>query len=412
MISKFGPLGFQPSDRYRNVAESRIVDMLVFAGWLGQPASLESREAAKAVLETWTRNGLASRPSPDGKRSFDPIEVYNHMKLAGVQERDSFFSEKYSLTRRNCVADFAATISANEGRRFTVDFQRTFYLPAVDPHTRLRLRMPLPLTGDDLFNLQVTPHQPDHDAQTTIGSGRLDARLAAAGRTTAILGATLTFTARQRVPQPQLEPPDPAPYLASREGLIVISDRIRALAQNLASSGAPPLEAIFAFWDYIHAGLVCGLVHYDQVDAASPCDWVLDSGWYDCHLASALFVALCRAHGISSRVVGGYFLYPASPTNHFWAEVWIDDQGWTPFDFFGWDISDGGRRGEWRDRFFGRLEPRLITERLPREFTGALGVPIPHAWCILQTSAPGGVEINFLDVSSAPIYTDIVRVTA
>jgi hypothetical protein len=52
--------------------------------------------------------------------------------------------------------------------------------------------------------------------------------------------------------------------------------------------------------------LACGPVHYDQVTPATPCDWVLESGWYDCQLGSAFLVALARARGIPARIVGGY----------------------------------------------------------------------------------------------------------
>jgi hypothetical protein len=410
MTAKFGPLGFQPADRYRNIAESRIVDTLVLAGWPYEPESPAARDAAQAVLEAWIRTGVGFRPTANGMRLFDPVEVYNHMKLAGVEERDGFFFEKFSRTRRKFIADLAVKAPG----RFTFDFQRTFHLQAVVPEGKLRLRIPLPLTGEQLSDLQVTPlTETARDAQVVIAPGRLEARLLAGGKKTALVGATLSFNARPHEPaaQPPGAPDDAALYLASREGLVVLSDRIRALAHSLAAKDAPALEAIRAFWDFIYTNFRCGMVHYDQVNLAAPGDWVLDSGWLDCQLASALFVALCRARGIPARLVNGYLLYPPAPTNHFWTEAWIDTQGWTPFDFFGWDLSDAGRLPEWRDRFFGQLDPRLTTERLPREFTGAIGVPIPSAWCILQTPAPGGVEIGFLDISGEPVYTDLVRVT-
>jgi len=411
MTSKFGRLGFQPDDRYRNVPEPRIIEMLAFAGWPDQSQSAEARTGAPQALERWTRSGLGFRISGPGERCYDPIEVYNQMKLAGVEERDDFFFEKFSLSRRNAVASLAAALE-NGRDRFAVDFQRTFYLSTTIAGTKLRLRLPLPLEGDQLSDLQIVPRAANGQVELKIGPGRLEARLVCTEPSEVVVGASMQFTVCQRTAtSTSLIPPDAALYLASREGMIVISDRVRALARSLAPAGAPTLEAVRAFWDHLQTKFICGLVHYDQVDPAAPCDWVLDAGWYDCQLASALFVALCRAHGIPSRLVGGYFLYPTAPTNHFWAEVWLDEEGWKPFDFFGWDISNGGRLREWRDRFYGRLDPRLITERLPREFTGALGLPIPPAWCILQTPSPGGVAISFLDVSGAPVYRDVLRVS-
>jgi hypothetical protein len=237
--------------------------------------------------------------------------------------------------------------------------------------------------------------------------------MVASGEAEMALGARLSFAARPQAPCPGQGDggPDQALYLRRREGLIVVSDRISALARSLAGAGASSLEAVRAFWDYINSELICGVLRYDQVDAVAPCDWVLDSGWFDCHLGSALFAALCRAHGIPARVVGGYVLYRPAPGNHYWAEAWIENQGWTPFDFLGWDLSRGGRDREWRDVFFGRIDCRMTTERLPREFTGAVGVPIPEAWGLLQVAMAGGLEISFLDINGTPVYADTVRVT-
>jgi hypothetical protein len=223
----------------------------------------------------------------------------------------------------------------------------------------------------------------------------------------------LNFTARLQEPC-QLDVPgdhDTALYLSGREGLVVVSERVRVLAGSLAPVGVPALKAVRSFWEYINGELISGAIHYDQIDLASPCDWILDARWFDCQLGSSLFVALCRARGIPARLVGGYLLYRVSPTNHYWSEVWIEDQGWTPFDFLAWDIYRGGRDPELQERFFGRLDYRMTCERLPRVFTGALGVPIPPAWCLIQSPRPGGAEIRFLDLGGKLIYADSVRVS-
>jgi hypothetical protein len=171
------------------------------------------------------------------------------------------------------------------------------------------------------------------------------------------------------------------------------------------------MDAVRSFWDYINKEMMSGAIHYDQVDFASPCDWTLDAGWFDCQLGSSLFVALCRARRIPARLVGGYLLYPVSPTNHFWAEVWIEDRGWSPFDFITWDICRAGCDEDLGNRFFGRLDYRIACERLPRVFTGSLGVPIPPAWCIIQVARPGGVGIGLREVGGTAVYEDTVRMT-
>ena len=418
MTSKYGPLGIRVDDRYRTLPEARIIEMLLFMGWAYEFESGVAEKAAREALQAWTQMGLGFRCATNGERLFDLVEVHNFMKRAGVDERDNFWSRRFVPTCRRMVSDLAeAGPSADwaEGeRRFVIELRRTFNLRAIPAGSRLRLRVPLPLTGDYLQDLHVTPFaETAREVQIKISPGRLEARMIVSGEAETILGATLSFTARLQKPGPGRGhgDPEPALYLCNREGFIVVSERIRALARSLAGVGATPLEAVRAFWEYIHAGLICGALHYDQIDLASPCDWVLDSGWFDCQMASALFVALCRAQGIPSRVLGGYLLYQVSPTNHYWAEVWIKDQGWTPFDFLGWDLSRGGRDPVWRDRFFGQLDYRMTCERMPREFTGALGVPIPQAWSLLQVPRPGGVEISFLDVNGTPVYADTVRVT-
>jgi hypothetical protein len=251
------------------------------------------------------------------------------------------------------------------------------------------------------------------NTQITVEPGRLEARIIASGEAETTLGATLHFAARPQEPSlgDGTTEPDLALYLRPREGLIVVSERISALAHSLAAPGTPSIEAVRAFWDYLNRELICGTLHYDQVDAASPCDWVLDSGWFDCQMGSALLVSLCRARGIPARMIGGRVLYQLAPTNHYWAEVWIENRGWTPFDFLSWDLSEGSRDPQWRDHFFGKLDCRMTTERLPREFTGALGLPVPRQWSLLQFARDGGVEVSFLDENGAPIYSDTVRVS-
>jgi hypothetical protein len=103
----------------------------------------------------------------------------------------------------------------------------------------------------------------------------------------------------------------------------------------------------------------------------APGDWLLDSGWGDCQLVSALFASMCRARGIPARILGGFYLYRTFSTNHYWAEAWIDGQGWMPFDFSCWDLSRGGQDPAWRDYFFGRLDCRLTNQCLPLDFTGS-----------------------------------------
>jgi hypothetical protein len=248
-------------------------------------------------------------------------------------------------------------------------------------------------------------------SRVVLTPGRIEVRLETCGAPEATIGAILDFRCPLQQPGPTTASAgtDRAIHLSPREGLIVVTERVAALAQALAGKSAPPLDAVRAFWNHIKDEMSNGALHYDQIDPAAPCDWILDRGWYDCQMGAVLLVALCRACAIPARVVGGFLLHEKAPAKHYWAEVWIDGQGWTPFDFFYLGTSSLGDERLWRDRFFGRLEPRMTCERLPREFVGAPGVPIPPRWCLLQTPAPRGARVVFADIEGTPIYTDTIR---
>jgi hypothetical protein len=242
-----------------------------------------------------------------------------------------------------------------------------------------------------------------------LSEGRLEARLIASGEGTVTLGAKLGFKGAVTSSH-HAEPTDPQAYLKPREGLIVITDRIKTLARTLAGQGTDAASAVLAYWNYMIDNLICGAIHYDQIRADAPCDSVLEMGWYDCQLGSALFVALCRSTGIAARLVGGHVLYRPAPTNHYWSEVWFEKEGWRPFDFLSWDLSLGGRDPDWRNYFHGRIDNRMVTQLLPFKFTGALGLAMPEIWHIVQTAKENGVEIGIEDMTGEPTYTDFVSV--
>jgi hypothetical protein len=414
---KYGPLGICGDDRYRIIPEARVIEMLMLIGWAYETKSPGALEASKAALGRWTQGGLGFALATNGERLFDPVEVNNFLKRAGLDGQDGFWADRCVPTLRHLISDLSgassSALSEYGERQFVIDFKRTFNLRSIAKGRKLRLRMPLPLKGNYLKDIQISPFAgAGQGAQIKVSLGRLEVQMVTSGEAEAILGATLSFSAFPQAPcpGPGHAEPDKALYLSHREGLIVVSERIRALARSVAGDGATTLVAVRAFWEYLNEKLIPGAVHYDQIDPASPCDWVLDSGWYDCQLAAALLAALCRARGIPARRVGGYQLYQMAPAKHDWAEVWLEDQGWTPFDFLSWDLSRGGRAPEWRDHFFGRLDYRMITERLPREFTGSIGIPIPQVWGLLHVPTEGGVEISFLNGSGTPVYVDTVRV--
>jgi hypothetical protein len=157
--------------------------------------------------------------------------------------------------------------------------------------------------------------------------------------------------------------------------------------------------------------LTCGVVHYDQLDVMPATDWVLETGWFDCQLGSALLVALCRAKGIPARIVSGYLLYAPSPSPHFWAEVWVEGRGWVPLDTLCSDLSARGRDRPWRDYFAGQLDYRMKTQCFPRLFNSSPTFRLPPAWHLLVRPEGEGAEIGFFaNDSGSLVYRDRISV--
>ncbi|GGE11010.1 hypothetical protein GCM10011390_32580 [Aureimonas endophytica] len=383
-------------DRYRCVGAPRILDMLLLGGFAEGRERPEARRACEAALAAAFDLGLRHRAAPDGGRLLDPVEVLHVLKAAALSGRHGFWRERFVATGRRMVEDLARRDPASD---FELSTERRFALGAVAPGARLRLRLPLPLPGAHEA-LAVEPFPAPPGASLAVTPGRLEARLVAGGEAAAELGARLRFR-----PGP---PPDDAPgeaHLRPREGLIVVTDRVAALARRLAGTQGAE-AAVRAFWDFLMERFACLPLHYDQIDPAAPCDFALETGGYDCQLGAALLVALCRARAIPARLVGGHVLYRAAPTNHFWAEIHLGEAGWGAFDLLGWDLSAGGADAAWRDRFFGAVDARMITERRPFDFTGAAGVPIPPIWHLLQVPSGDGVLLDLLDAAGETLHAD------
>ena len=403
------PLGFSPGDRYRFVPERRIVEMLLLLGFSCNDGFPNAQEYVQQKLDLWVSQGLPFRPGEDDQRLFDPIEVNNYFRLVGKEDRDDFLSTQTAPNYRRMVEDLADHAIGGEYRA-TVEFKRTFSLEGVAPGTKLRLRAPSPLGGKYLKQIETKPWVEAADiAEVVLGPGRLEARLTTAGEAVASIGARFDFTVLCQEGDEGGEI-DRELYLKEQEGLISVSPKLREMAGTLAPQGTPPLEAIRAFWEYLNHEMIFGSVHYDQIDLTSPSEWTAEHGWYDCQTGAALLSTLCRASGIPARLVCGYILNHRAPGKHYWMEAWLEDRGWTPFDLMSWDLSEGGRDIGWRDRYFGKIDYRLMLERMPREFTGAIGVPLPPAWIFLPLPEQGGTAGYFHSIDGRLIYSDVMRV--
>lgn len=417
------PAAFQPKPdpHYRTIPQSRIVEMLLLVSWACEVEAGARRAAAAATvaaLEGWVGQGLGHALSADGARLFDPVEVVNFLKWAGLAGRDDYWETHFVATHRRFVAEFQPGIDTGHAepghaeprplapRRFRVTLRRSFDLAGFAAGATVRLRLPLPLAGAYLDALSVTPVLPAaYERAAVLRDQCLDLRLKLGEDRAITIGADICFTAHDpagRAAGP-LTAAEAALYGRKSEGLIQVTPRIEALAADLAGDGATDRQAVAAFWTYLMERLCSGMIRYGAIPAAAPGDWVLDHGWYDCQLGSALLVSLCRARGIPARIVSGYCLYRVQPISHYWSEIWLDGAGWCPFDVIAWDLSRGGQDRAWRDAFAGRIDYRLVTQCFPLVFTGPMSLRFPPAWHMLQVAAGGGIDTAYTDAGDGAL---------
>ena len=413
--------GIATDNRYRTVGERQIIDMLLVAALVYELESGQQESAVarvRSALDDWIELGLGYRLSDSGERLFDPVEVVNRMKWAGHQGLDDFWINHFVATSRTFAGEseprFGAAAQHREAAsavRFNLTLQRRFDLTTIRPGQKLRLRLPLPLSQSSQ-QVEIEPIvSADLSARIVRSEGRLDVQFVAPPESAVEIAASvqLTTDGRSRDDAPGALAPDRAElYLRGNEGLIRITPRIDALARFVSGERRHRLDMATSIFHYIIDEMMCGMVHYDQVNADAPGEWVLDQGWYDCQLGSALFVSMCRACGIPARLLSGHMLYRLAPGFHYWAEAWIDDQGWTPFDFLTWDLSKEGRDAAWRNFFVGNIDYRLVTECFPVYFTGPMSIRFPASWHLLNAPCRNGMDITFIDLDGRQIYRDRV----
>lgn len=419
------PLGAQFGPRYRTVGEADVIDNLLYYGWAFEMRGAGGRAAAAAeaqeALDRLIRAGLAFESS-GGKRRFAPAEVLNFAKRAGLYGIDPLWEERFVSTARRLVREIGhgagtglPVFDTLGDKRFSVQLQRDFDLRHARPGARIRLRLPLPLeeeTQRDIAIDFVPPAGLETDAK--IEPGRLDVGFTLPADPQISLAVRLSFTAHPTLEAASAEPLDPgskALYTRPRESILVVTPRIRTLAAELTEGTRDPEAMVARFWNFMLDHLVFGVVQYDELSAAEPTDWALQTGWFDCQMGSALFAALCRACGIPARLLSGYLVYPTAPGYHYWTEAWLDGRGWVPFDFAAWNLSAGGRDKEWRDILVGRLDYRMKTQSMPRLFTGFPTLRFPAAWHILMRLEEDGASNGYVGVDSGIlIYRDRLSV--
>jgi len=128
-------------------------------------------------------------------------------------------------------------------------------------------------------------------------------------------------------------------------------DEIRQIAAGL--EGDTEMDEVGQIYDYV-------LDHMEYVVSGKRDKGAivaLERGKGDCTEYADLFVAICRARDIPARVVTGYTVKVDTATSkHNWAEVYLQDRGWVPFD----PASGDMKSPIFRHRAFGRMRPVYI----------------------------------------------------
>lgn len=384
---------------------------------------------ARAALDRLVALGLPCERGAAGERHFDLAEVANFLVWAGSNLGDPTFAQHCVVTAKRLVLEAYGTRSGDErgtapsldelgARRYAMTLRRSYNLRDHAPGRRVRLRLPVPIEDLALGELQVEFHPPvDMACETSSGLGRLDVIVPVPSAHEITIGITAQFTARPSPPAASSAVLDPAErelYTRPTEGLIRTSERVETLARQLAGAAHDTESTVERFWSFFLSELGAGYVHHEHLDPARPLDTVLEQGWFDCKLGSALMVALCRARGIPARIVSGYLIYPSAPSNHTWLEVWFEGSGWRPFDLFGWGLGEDRIRGAgWHDYFYGRVDHRAVTERPPLIFAGTGSVRMPRAWDMLNYAEGNGSVTEIFDGSNGNVvYREYAEVEA
>jgi hypothetical protein len=132
----------------------------------------------------------------------------------------------------------------------------------------------------------------------------------------------------QKVIRVQKWPESFAPYLRS-ERQIVIDDRFKKLATELASDARSPLEELAAIMSWTNKTLT-----YDHsvTSLIASADHALTRKRGDCSDYHGLCSSLGRALGVPTRITYGLHLFPKNLPCHCKLEAYLPPYGWVSFD--------------------------------------------------------------------------------
>lgn len=372
------------------VGPEEIIEQLMIQCWVFEARGGDraaARRNAEQTLERLLSKGLPCENGPRGLR-LDPYAAANMIKTRVGGLDDDSWSAWQQTTRRNAVS------LPREPQRYELTLRREWHGYTQTQGRPVVLRVPLPSRQTQSGPAVVRMIEPGSAAEVRETSGRVEIRLDPAQVSGPVIAEVcVQFVAGDAVDS--LAPAAPLGseagaeeqvWLRDREGLVVTTPEISALAATLAHGCTDTREYLHAVWRWLMTELSFGDWHRQDIDANDPLGWLLKTRRADCFLGSSLLIALCRARGIPARLVTGFLLHPANIGPHSWAEVLLSPGAWVPYDFGSWCYSAGNPDDpQWGNFYRGRADARFLAETAPREFTGwGSAAPPPH-WYRLES---------------------------
>jgi transglutaminase-like putative cysteine protease len=156
------------------------------------------------------------------------------------------------------------------------------------------------------------------------------------------------LTAREKREQDLFEGPGLEDFLKQEKHIEKDDPQIQEIAESI--EGQTEVSIVKNIYNYVIDNLEYTLHGKKDWGAVK----ALQQKKGDCTEYADLFVAICRAKNIPSRVVTGYTMrFDSESSKHNWAEVYLQKYGWVPFDPSGGDVKSF----IFRNRAFDRMRP-------------------------------------------------------
>jgi len=261
---------------------------------------------------------------------FGTVWLFEPAPSKSIELNDEFL--KYKL-RAPCVSNLTHTIQIhNFGSSETTDVQ--LYVPIFHNETARNFAV--------INSVSPTPQQFLEDNGNVYGRWDVEAIPAEDTLTVSMNYTVLAFNVDFVVDYTlvgmydqnstvYLEHTAPGELIESDHPLIV------STAENVVEEEENPHEMALRIYRFV-ADTLTYEIQLEERGAL----WALQNRRGDCSEYSYLFVALCRAVGIPSRVVTGFafntYTEPLSD-GHMWAEYYLENYGWVPTDL-SWNLFD------------------------------------------------------------------------